>query len=167
MCSKPIRLRMLVTASFMLTLPIMMQIATAAVPKDACALLPQSQVAAVLGVEVDAGRDTIGTGQVCRWRQAGKSPGADVALLQVALMKAEAFEIGKTPVPNWNKPSVSGIGDDAYFTDNGKVTFPISPALAVKKGPVIFTITALIPKTSIEQIKALEKSAALKILERL
>jgi hypothetical protein len=65
------------------------------------------------------------------------------------------------------KASVTGIGDDAYVTENGKVTFPISPSIAVKKGSVFFVIAAKITNASYEQTKAAEKAVALKILEKL
>jgi hypothetical protein len=144
----------------------MTHIATAASPTDACALLPQLQVATALGVEVDAGKHIIGAGD-CRWTERGKPAGADVALLQINLTKAQSFEIGKTPISGWNKSPVTGVGDGAYITDNGKVTFPISPSISVKKGPVFFVIIAKVPKASFEQTKAFEKTVALKILEKL
>jgi hypothetical protein len=142
------------------------QTATAAPPTDSCALLSQLQVATALGVEVDAGKHIIGAGD-CRWTERGKAAGADVALLQINLTKAQAFETGNTPISGWNKTPETGVGDDAYMTENGKVTFPISPALAVKHGSVFFVIIAKIPKASFAQTKAIEKAVALKILENL
>ena len=144
----------------------MTQIATAVAPTDACALLSQPQVAAALGVEVDAGRHIIGPCD-CRWTGQGKAAGADVALLQVNLTKAQSFEIGRTPISGWNKTTETGIGDDAYVVDNGKVNFLVSPTLSVKKGSASFVIAAKIPKASFEQTKAAEKTVALKILEKL
>jgi hypothetical protein len=166
MCSKQTQFRALTAACFVLSLPGMTQLATAAPPTDACALLSQPQVATALGVEVDAGKHIIGAGD-CRWTEQGKAAGANIALLQVNLMKPQAFEIGKTPISGWNKAPVTGIGDDAYVTENGKVTFPISPAIAVKKGTVSFVIIAKVPQASFEQTKALEKTIASKVLERL
>jgi hypothetical protein len=166
MRSKQTRIRALTAGCLVLGLPGMTQIATAAPPTDSCALLSQPQVAAALGVEVDAGKHIIGAGD-CRWTERGKAAGADVALLQVNLTKAQAFEIGKTPISGWNKAPVTGIGDDAYVTENGKVTFPISPSIAVKKGSVFFVIAAKIPNATYEQTKAIEKAVALKILEKL
>ena len=164
MCSIQTGIRALTAACVVLSLLGMTQIATAAPPTDACALLSQPQVAKALGVEVDAGKHMIGAGG-CRWTEPGKA-GADVVLLQINLMKAQAFEIGKTPISGWNKMPETGIGDDAYTTENGKVIFPISPALAVKHGSVFFVIIAKIPKASFEQTKAIEKAVALKVLEK-
>ena len=160
------RIRALTAGCLALSLPGMTQIATAGPPTDACALLSEPQVAMTLGVEVDAGKHIIGAGD-CRWAERGKAPGADVVLLQINLTKAQAFEIGKTPISGWNKTPETGVGDDAYMTENGKVTFPISPALAVKHGSVFFVIIAKVPKASFEQTKAVEKAVALKILEKL
>jgi hypothetical protein len=167
MCPNRPRMRALAAASFVLTLPITILTAMAAAPTEACALLSPSQIAAALGFEVDAGKNTLGTGQVCRWKERGKSAGADAALLQVALSKTSSFEIGKTPIPHWTKTPVRGIGNDAYFVEQGKPSFPMDPTLSVKKGDAVFTISVFVPKASIEQAKALEKTVALKILEKL
>jgi len=144
----------------------MTPIAAAAAPTDACALLSQPRVATVLGVQVDAGRHFIGAGD-CRWTERGKAAGADVAVLQVNLTRAQAFEIGKTPISGWTKAPETSIGDDAYFADSGKVTFLLSPTLSVKKGAVFFVIAAKVPKASSEQTKALEKAVALEVLKGL
>jgi hypothetical protein len=164
MCSITI-IRAALTAVGLLFLPGMVGVVSAAAPTDACMLLSQAQVAMALGVEVDAGRHIIGAGD-CRWTQPGK-PGADVALLQVNLSKPQSFETGRTPISGWTKTSVSGIGDDAYAADSGKITFPTSPSLSVKKGSVYFAVAAKVPKASLAQIQAIEKTVASRILEKL
>src|ERR1700730_17211850 len=141
-------------------------LAAAATPTNACALLTQAQIATALGVEVDVGKNIIGAGD-CRWTEQGKPTGADVALLQVNLTKPQSFEIGKTSISGWNKPSIAGIGDDAYFADNGKITFPLSPSLSIKKGSVFVVIIAKVPKATLEQTKDVEKKVASAILEKL
>lgn len=166
MCSNQTRIKVLPAACLVLSLPGITQIAAAAPPPDACGLLSQPQVATALGVEVDAGKNIIGAGD-CRWAERGKRPGDELAILQVNLTKAQAFEIGKTPIPGWNKTPESGIGDDAYSADSGKVIFLISPTLSVKKGSVFLVIAAKVPKASLEQTKAIEKMVALKVLEKL
>jgi hypothetical protein len=143
------------------------QLASAATPTNACALLSQAQIATALGVEVDAGRNIIGPDD-CRFIQKGAKPGSDAALLQVNLTKAQAFEIGKTALPNWTKTPITGLGDEAYSADRGgKITFPVSPSLSVKKGSVFVVIIAKVPKADIEQTKAVEKKVAGAILEEL
>src|ERR1700724_1734993 len=114
MCSNRPLVRVPAAACFVLIQERSIQIPTARPPTDACALLSQSQVAAALGVEVDAGEHVLGT-LACRWTERGKSPGSDVARLQIALATARSFEIGKTPIPQWSKTPVTGIGDDAYI----------------------------------------------------
>jgi hypothetical protein len=165
MCSNQIQITVLTAACLFLGLPCTTRFATAATPTDACALLPQQEVATALGVDVDAGKHKIGAGD-CRWTAAGK-PGADVALLQMNLTEARAFEIGKTPLSGWNKKPEPGIGEEAYFVDNGKVNFLVSPTLSVKKGAIFLVIAAKIPKASLEQTKAIEKTLALKVLGKL
>jgi hypothetical protein len=150
-----------------LTLLNTIQPASAAAPTNACELLTQAQIATVLGVEVDAGKNIIGPDD-CRFIQKGAKPGSDAAELQVNLTKAQAFEIGKTPLPNWTKTPITGLADEAYSADrNGKITFPVSPSLSVKKGAIFVVIIAKVPKADMEQTKAVEKKVASAILEKL
>jgi len=166
MCSNQIRFSALTAAWFVLSMLGMTRFATAAAATDACELLSQQQVASALGAEVDAGKNIIGAGD-CRWTARGRRPGDDVAILQINLTKAQSFEIGKTPITGWSKTPQTGIGDDAYTADSGKVVFMTSPTLSVKKGSVFFVIFAKVPKASLEQTKAVEKAVALKIVEKL
>lgn len=166
MCSYQTRINVLAAASLVLSLPEIAQTASAASPPDACGLLSQQQVATALGVEVDAGKNMIGAGD-CRWTERGKRPGDEVAILQINLTKAQSFEIAKTPISGWNKTPQTGIGDDAYSADSGKVIFLISPTLSVKKGSISLVIAAKVPKASLEQTKAIEKTVALKVVEKL
>lgn len=143
------------------------QLASAAAPANACALLSQAQTATALGVEVDAGKNIIGPGD-CRWTQKGAAAGSDAALLQVNFTKPQSFETGKTALPGWNKTPITGLGDEAYGADRGgKITFPVSPSLSVKKGSVFVVIIAKVPKATLEQTKDVEKKVAGAILEKL
>lgn len=139
--------------------------ASAGAPTNACALLSQAQVATALGVDVDAGKNIIGEGD-CRWTQKGAAAGSDSARLQVNFTKAQSFDVGKTPLPTWNKTPIAGLGDDAYGADNGKMTFPISPSLSVRKGSVFLVIVARVPKATLEQTKDVEKKVAGAILDK-
>src|ERR1700683_3314453 len=165
MCLSQIKSCGLTAAWFLLGLQSMTQIAIAAAPTDACALLLQREVATALGVSVDPGKHKISVGD-CRWTEPGRSV-ADGAVLQVSVTEAQAFEIGKTPISGWNKKPETGLADDAYFVDNGKVNFLVSPTLSVKKGPVFFVIAAKVPKASLEQTKAIEKTVAVIVLGQL
>jgi hypothetical protein len=145
----------------------MIQPASASSPPNACALLSQAQIASALGVEVDAGKNIIGADD-CRWIQKGAAAGSDAAMLQVNLTKPQSFEIGKTPLSNWNKTPITGLGDEAYSADRGgKVNFPVSPSLSVKKGSVFVVIIAKVPKASLEQTRDAEKKIAISIVEKL
>jgi hypothetical protein len=166
MCPNRVKMTALPTTTVLILLNTI-QVASAAAPTNACALLTQAQIATALGVEVDAGKNIIGVDD-CRWIQKGATAGSDGALLQVNLTKAQSFEIGKTMVPNWNKTPVTGLGDEAYSADRGgKITFPISPSLSVKKGPVFVVIIAKVPKASLDQTKDVEKKVASAVLEKL
>ena len=145
----------------------MIQPASAAAPTNACALLSRAQITSALGVEVDAGKNIIGPDD-CRWIQKGAAAGSDGALLQVNFTKPQSFEIGKTPLPNWNKTPITALGDEAYGADRGgKIIFPVSPSLSVKKGSVSVVIIAKVPKATLEQTKDVEKKIAGAILEKL
>ncbi len=153
-----------ITVLFLLTA---IPLAWAAAPTNACALLSVGQVGTILGVQVDAGKNLIGPNE-CRWIQKGAAPGSVAALLQVNLSKAQAFEMGKTAIPNWTKTPITGLGDDAYSADHGgKMTFPISPSLSVKEGAVFLVISAKVPKATLEQTKEVEKRIAGAILDTL
>ena len=165
MCSIQIKTRELTAVCVSLVLNSMLQTAVAAAPTDACALLSQQEIATVLGVNVDPGEHKISPGD-CRWTERGKSV-ADGAVLQVNLTEAQAFKIGKIPLPVWIKTPETGLADDAYFVDSSRVNFPVSPSLSVKRGSVFFVIAAKIPKASLEQTKAVEKTLALKVLGNL
>jgi hypothetical protein len=161
-----VRLTALLTIT-VLSLLNTIQLARAGAPANACALISQAQIAAALGFEVDAGKNIIGADD-CRWIQKGAAAGSDGALLQINLTKAQSFETGKTPLPNWTKTPVAGLGDDAYSADRGgKITFPISPSLSVKKGSVFIVIITKVPKATLEQTKDIEKKVASAILEKL
>lgn len=166
MCPNRISRPALATITVMILLTTI-PLAWAAAPTNACALLSVGQVGTILGVQVDAGKNLIGPNE-CRWKQMNSKPGSDAAMLQVNLSKAQAFEMGKTAIPNWTKTPITGLGDDAYSANHGgKMTFPISPSLSVKKGAVFLVISAKVPKATLEQTKELEKRIAGAILSQL
>lgn len=166
MCPNRVRLTALGTIT-VLSLLNTIQLASAAAPANACALLSAAQIATAVGVEVDAGKNIIGPGD-CRWTQKGAAAGSDAALLQVNFAKPQSFETGKTPLPGWNKSPVAGLGDDAYSADHGgKMAFPVSPSLSIKKSSVFVVIVVKVPKATLDQTKDVEKKIAGAILEKL
>jgi len=130
-------------------------------PADACSLLSTQEIATALGVEVDAGTK-IAPG-ACHWKGRAKRPGDDVATLRINFTTARSFEIGRTPLSGYTKAPESGIGDDAYSVDHGGR----DPTLSIKKGSAVVIIFVNIPKTSLDQTKAVERKVALKLVEKL
>lgn len=133
---------------------------------DACALLPQARVSAVLGVSVGAG-EHIASPLVCGWAQPNDTnhTGKRVVLTLYGpigkLTPVDRFNNGKSPVQGIPKTPVSGIGDDAYY-----VTTPgLGTGLDVKKANSVFQIRVYgFPE---DQIKAMEKTLAQDALTKL
>ncbi len=155
------RAKLFASVVWLFCLPSIPEIAFAVEPPDACSLLSTQEVATALGVEVDAGTK-IAPG-ACRWKGRAKRPGDDVATLRINFTTARSFEIGRTPLSGYTKTPESGIGDDAYSVDRGGH----EPTLSVRKGSAVIIIYVDIPKTSLEQTKAVERKVALKLVEKL
>ena len=128
-------------------------------PTDACALLTQAQVIAVLGVSVGPGQALMT--KICKWSEPVR-PGAPAKRVMVNLINPQAFVYAKTPVGNGIiKTEVSGIGEDAVY-----VSAPREPTtLTVKKSAAAFTVTVI--GFSDDQTKAKEKTLALDIIAKL
>jgi hypothetical protein len=150
--------------------------AHAAPSGDACRLLTPAEVAAVLGVEVDAGEYRLPNhSEFCIWREHGKSI-AVAKNVQLSLLTAQQYELGKTPLPNLPKAPESGIGDEAYFAK----TPPFGFILSVKKGDSYFRVqTRPVPgfshekasdadeKNLDEKYKTIDRAIARDILKKL
>jgi hypothetical protein len=140
---------------------------------DACSLLSQSRVSAVLGVSIGSGEYPGGsspfTGQpnrlLCQWSQPGNSFGGKRVRLDLfgpigKLTPVERFNNAKTPVQGIVKTPISGVGDDAYYIVSG-----LNTSLYVKKGGSVFDIVVFgFPE---DQIKAMEKTLAQDVLAKL
>jgi len=132
------------------------RIAFADEPPDACSLLSTQDVAAALGVEINAGTN-IGPG-ACLWNGRGNRP----ATLRINFTKSRSFDIGKTPLPGYTKTPESSVGDDAYSVVGGGVV-----TLSVKKGSAFVIIFVQVPNASPEQTTDLERKVALKLVGKL
>jgi len=146
--------------------------AAAAPPTDACPLLTQAEVSAVVGVSVGAGSHITPTYlKSCTWAPPG---GATVQFASVllALEPAASWESAKAMLQSVaNSPSAkkggvtmtpaSGIGDDALYSSVGNYT-----KLAVKKGDVSFQIV-ISSNAPIEKKRDMEKALAAKVLAKL
>jgi hypothetical protein len=128
--------------------------------RNACSLLSPQDVATVLGVEVDAGT-MIAPGS-CRWNGRTNRPGDAVAILRISFTTERSFETGKTPISGYTKTPEAGIGDDAYRAVGGGVV-----TISVKKGSAVAIIYVAIPKSTLEQTKAVERKVALKLVAKL
>lgn len=140
--------------------------ARATPPSDACSLLTQAQVSAVLGVSVGAGEHLTGS-LLCGWSQPGDTnhSGKRVVLDNFgpigSLTPADRFTNGKTPVKGISKTPVSGVGDDAYY-----ITTPgLGTGLNVKKGSSVIQVRVY--GFSQGQIEAMEKALAQDALAKL
>jgi hypothetical protein len=129
-------------------------------PADTCSLLTQTEASSVLGLPLLAGVHG-GAPQNCSWVE---SPGPNFTnkRIDLTLLDANGFDIGKTPVPKMTKTPVSGIGDDAYYSEGYTLT-----SLSVKKGNTAFVILVKFGTWSTDQRKAMEKTLAQDILARL
>ncbi len=128
---------------------------------DACSLLTQAQVSAVLGVPVGHGERVVPSSPLlCGWEQPGSSV-ANSKRVMVAIIRLDQFTQEKTPLPGIKETSASGIGDDAHY-----MTTPgFGTGLSVKKGSRAFKVRVY--GFSLQQIEAMEKRLAQDILAKL
>jgi|SRR5579859_187682 len=142
-------------------------LAAAAPDTDACLLVTQARLSAVLGVPMGAGAHTTPTYvKTCTWTPSG---GATKTLKAVTLNleSADGYQAGKNLMEqmkpkNTTFTPASGIGDDAYYMSFGSnIT-----NLMVKKGKASFKL-AMYGDTAPEKAMAMEKILALEILPKL
>ncbi len=114
-----------------------------------CSLLTSAQVSAAVGVSVGAAQPIANTG--CSWT-------APHMIVTVSLWDGSKWERMKTPVPGMNRTSVSGLGDDAFYTTLGPASGKQMATLSVKKGGTAYLIKVYGP-TLTEQM-SMEKTLA-------
>jgi hypothetical protein len=129
---------------------------------DPCSLLTPAQVSAALGVTVGAGQSLGAAG--CYWRGSGQAADKKVS---ISILTMQGFAIGKTPVPDTEKPPVSGIGDEAYYKYFAEPRYDKIKVvdLDVKKGNTAFGIG--VSGFPVEESKAKAKTLALQVLPKL
>ena len=144
----------------------------AGAPGDACALLTAPQVSSALGAVVGLGQPIMPNHTtVCTWKEQGVPDGTE-RNVSVSLITLKSFEFGKTPTAVMTKTPVSGVGDEAYFTEpRGMVA-----SLSVRKGGTCFQIRtrsnaqwARTGKTPESEAKdqAVDRAVAAEILKKL
>lgn len=140
----------------------------AAPPSDACSLLTQAQVSAVLGVPVGPGQKLLpNSAALCGWEVPGqKGMDRKRVVLSIytqigSLTPAQRFNAAKTPIKGITKEPTSGVGDDAVF-----VTTPgFGTGLIFRKGDAAFDLRAY--GFPLDQLEAKEKILAKDVLAKL
>lgn len=141
---------------------------SAAPPSDACSLLTQAQVSAVLGVPVGAGQKLLpNSAALCGWEVPGqKGMDRKRVVLSIytqigSLTPVQRFNAAKTPIKGITKEPTSGVGDDAVF-----VTTPgFGTGLIFRKGDAAFDLRAY--GFPLDQVEAKEKILAKDVLAKL
>jgi hypothetical protein len=141
---------------------------TSRAANDACSLLTETQVNAVLGGSVNAGQHiTPNNPLLCGWSQSGATtPSSKRVVVDIladigSSKPVDRFNTAKTPVQGITKTPANGIGDDAlYITTPG-----LGTALMVKKGNSVIQIRVY--GFPVEEIKEKEKTLALNALSKL
>src|ERR1700735_5617283 len=129
---------------------------TAAAQAAPCSLLTSAQVTAAVGVSVGAAQPIANTG--CQWS-------APHMLVTVSLWDGNKWDKMKTPVPGMNRTSVSGLGDDAFYTTMGPASGKKTATLTVKKGSTAYLIKVYGPNVTDQM--SMEKTLAGNVLANL
>ena len=108
--------------------------AVAATSPDACAVVTQAEVAAALGVPVNAGERVVPSDTtLCTWHEQRKNQ-VQGMFVTIAFLEEQAYQMRKMTRTLNNAPE-GGIGDDAYFSKDKK--YAVSHAHR-KKGRYLF-----------------------------
>ena len=121
-----------------------------------CSLLTSAQVTAVVGVSVGAAQPIANTG--CSWT-------APHMIVTVSLWDANKWDQMKAPFPGTNRSSVSGLGDDAFYSTMGPASGKQIATLTVKKGSTAYLIKVYGP--SVTEQMSMEKTLAGNVLAKL
>jgi hypothetical protein len=155
------RLRVTVMVATAFVIVVQSRAVHAASSRDPCSLLTQQQVAAVLGANVNVGKQAA-TG-LCEWDVPGQPFGIQAKKVTVHFLTERAWGYANIPVPGKivTKTQVSGVGDQAVFgTTSGRLA-----TITVKKGNFFFVVQ--IYGLPIEQLRKKEKVLALNVVAKL
>lgn len=140
----------------------------AAPPSDACSLLTQAQVSAVLGVPVGAAEKILpNSTSMCGWEVPGqKGMDRKRVVLSIytqigSMTPVQRFNAAKTPLKGITKEPVSGVGDDAISA----TTPGFGTGLIFRRGNAAFDLRVY--GFPLDQVKAKEKTLALQVLAKL
>jgi hypothetical protein len=121
-----------------------------------CSLLTSAQISAAVGVTVGAAQPIANTG--CSWT----APHLNVSL---SLWDGSKWDRMKTPVQGMNRSSVSGLGDDAFYTTMGPASGKQFVTLSVKKGGTAYLIKVYGP--NVPEQMSMERALAGDLLAKL
>jgi hypothetical protein len=136
--------------------------AATAASVDACSLLTQEEVSAVVGVPMHSGEHTPpDVMQSCHWVPSKAPPPMGLHLqLWVMPFVEGIFEAEKRRAGQENVTSVSGLGDNAYYAIFGGGSMTV---LNVKKGSFIVQVT-WIGTTDHQTVMDAERTIATQVL---
>ncbi len=108
--------------------------ASIAASPDACGILTQAEMSALLGVAVAPGERIMPTEtRFCTWHEEGNGQRRNA---KISFVSQQQYDAGKTPFPSVVTTTEAGIGDEAYFSKpKGMVN-----SLSVKKGSNFFRV---------------------------
>jgi hypothetical protein len=142
--------------------------ARAAAAGDACALLSSAQLSAALAVPMDAGKYmTAGYLGTCSWSPSGGATPV-IKLVDLSLLRATDYDASKRVMQKAASKggtavtTVSGVGDDAYFTSLGSSV----TSLMVRKGALALKLN-LVGVPAPDTALAIEKTLASQALANL
>jgi threonine dehydrogenase-like Zn-dependent dehydrogenase len=121
-----------------------------------CSLLTSAQVSAAVGVSVGAAQPIANTG--CSWN-------APHIIVTISLWDGNKWDQMKAPLPGATRSSVSGLGDDAFFSTLGSASAKQIATLSVKKGGTAYLIKVYGPDVTDQM--SMEKTLAGDVLAKL
>jgi len=127
---------------------------------DACEVLTPSEISAVLGMPIDAGKHAINNSPImCGWTRTGASDDPEVIL---NFQRPDYFEKEREPHPRITMTPAPGIGDDAYY-----ITSELGTSLFIKRGNSVIGFTIRDKSIPSADLMAKERALGLKAAERI
>jgi hypothetical protein len=133
----------------------------------ACALMSQATAAAINGAPVSAGKeqDTPGESNSCTFDGAGNNGTVTVTVNppSTVIANSDLFKTTETtPNPGMTVTVLNGIGDQAYFSQNGQ-----DFDLWVLVGQVLLDVSAVQPQGAVSGLQASMAAAAKMALKKI
>jgi hypothetical protein len=136
---------------------------------DACSLLTEAEINAAVGVPMLSGRhEDPATLQECNWRRPIRglrgpdAPPMTILWLQLFVEPANGCEFDRSKTAPPNITSLSGLGEDAYYTEQAGSMM----TLHVREGDICVLVTWQVIADR-QAVMDAEKSIAAQVLSRL